>query len=219
MVIFNNTVNVNIGGILLEKITDFLLQLKNAKHLVRMTIVGDGAVGKTTMVKAMLRKTSHNNQDPLTSDQLENKKVTRTPFIEIESWSYKDLIFQCYDLAGQRTPGVHPVDILKNQVLNFIDIYVFVFSLDRYESFENINNWIQLMNFNDRSENENLGLILVGNKVDLERNVSNELIQSLIGEDKHFHTYVETSSIYGIGIGKLLDEIVKMSKKLLKMND
>ncbi|MFX1316423.1 MAG: GTPase domain-containing protein [Promethearchaeota archaeon] len=203
----------------MEKITDFLIQLKNAKHLVRMTIVGDGAVGKTTMVQAMLRKTVHNNHDPLSSDQLENKKVTRTPFIEIESWSYKDLIFQCYDLAGQRTPGVHPVDILKNQVLNLIDIYVFVFSLDRYESFENINNWIQLMNFDDRSKNENLGLILVGNKVDLERNVSNELIQSLIGEDKYFNTYVETSSIYGIGIGKLLDEIVKMSKKLLNMND
>ncbi|MFX1411182.1 MAG: GTPase domain-containing protein [Promethearchaeota archaeon] len=201
------------------KITDFLLQLKNAKHLVRLTIVGDGAVGKTTMVQAMLQQTAHNNHDPLSSDQLEDRKITRTPFMEIESWSYKDLIFQCYDLAGQRTPGIHPVDILKNQVLNLIDIYVFVFSLDRYESFENINNWIRLMNLDDKSKNENLGLILVGNKVDLERNVSNELIHSLIGEDKYFHTYVETSSIYNIGIGKLLDEIVKMSKKLLNLID
>lgn len=201
------------------RIADFLLQLKSSKHLVRMTVVGDGAVGKTTLVQALLRKTTFNAHNFSYFNLLEKKKITRTSFMEVESWTYKDLIFQCYDLTGQRTPGTHPLDLIKNQVLNLIDIYIFVFSLDRYESFENINNWIRLINLNDKSKNENIELILVGNKLDLERNVSNELIQSLIGEDKYFHSYIETSSLYDIGIENLLDEITKLSKKLLNLND
>ena len=123
------------------------------------------------------------------------------------------------DLAGQRTPGMHPLDLLKHQVLKYIDIYIFVFSLDRYESFENLNNWLRLMNLEYNLKAHNTGFILVGNKVDLERMVSRELIQTLVGEDRYFHTYVETSSIYGVGIAEILDKIVKMGRKLLNLSD
>lgn len=182
-----------------------------------MTVVGDGAVGKTTLVHALIQKaTEYNHSD---SSIKELKKITRTPFIEIETWSYKGLVFQCYDLTGQRIPGLHPLDLLKNQVLKYIDIFIFVFSLDMYESFENLHNWIQLMDLKNKLKDENLGFILVGNKVDLERNVSKELIQSLVGEDKYFQTYIEASSIYGIGIDEILDKIVNTGKKLLNLND
>jgi GTPase SAR1 family protein len=150
---------------------------------------------------------------------LEEKKISRTPFMEIESWTYKDIVFQCYDLAGQRIPGMHPLDLLKHQVLKYIDIYIFVFSLDRYESFENLNNWLRLMNQEYSLKDHNSGFILVGNKVDLERMVSRNLIQNLVGEDRYFHTYVETSSIYGIGITEILDKIVHMGRKLLNLSD
>jgi len=184
-----------------------------------MTVVGDGAVGKTTLVQALLKKTKESNHNNSNGTFLEEKKITRTPFMEIESWSYKDLVFQCYDLAGQRTPGMHPLDLLKHQVLKYIDIYIFVFSLDRYESFENLNNWLRLMNLEYNLKENNSGFILVGNKVDLERNVSRELVQTLVGEDRYFHTYVETSSIYGIGIEEILEKICNMGKKILNLYD
>ncbi|MFX1503900.1 MAG: GTPase domain-containing protein [Promethearchaeota archaeon] len=203
----------------LTKITNFLSDLKTAHRLIRMTVVGDGAVGKTTLVQALLKKTKENNHNNLNGIFLEEKKINRTPFMEIESWTYKDLVFQCYDLAGQRIPGIHPLDILKNQVLNYIDIFIFVFALDRYESFENLNTWLRLTNIEYNIKNHNPGFILVGNKVDLERNVSRELVQTLVGDDRYFHTYVETSSIYGIGIEEILDKIVNMGTKLLKLKD
>ncbi len=184
-----------------------------------MTVVGDGAVGKTTLVQALLKKTKESHHNNSNGIFLEEKKITRTPFMEIESWSYKDLVFQCYDLAGQRIPGVHPLDLLQHQVLKCIDIYIFVFSLDRYESFENLNNWLRLMNLEYNIKNNNAGFILVGNKVDLERNVSRELVQTLVGEDRFFRTYVETSSIYGIGIEEILEKIVNMGLKLLNLSD
>ncbi|MFX0023708.1 MAG: GTPase domain-containing protein [Candidatus Hermodarchaeota archaeon] len=201
-----------------KKIPDFLSELKTAQRLIRMTIVGDGAVGKTTLVQALLKKTKDSNHNNSNGIFLEEKKINRTPFMEIESWSYKDLVFQCYDLAGQRTPGMHPLDLLKHQVLKYIDIFIFVFSLDRYESFENLNNWLRVMNVEYNIEDHRPGFILVGNKVDLERNVSRELIQTLVGEDRFFHTYVETSSIYGIGIEEILDKIVNIGLERLNLS-
>ena len=201
------------------KLSQFLKRVKKSRKLVRMTIVGDGAVGKTTLVQALIEKTTGyvNGSNP--NEVLDKKEITRTPFLEIESWTYKDLVFQCYDLAGQRTPGMHPLDILKNQVLNYIDIFIFVFALDRYKSFENLNNWLRLMNLEYQLKDNNRGLILVGNKVDLERMVSRELIQTLVGKDRYFRTYIETSSIYGIGINEILDKIVNMGRRLLNLND
>ncbi|MFX1437101.1 MAG: GTPase domain-containing protein [Promethearchaeota archaeon] len=199
--------------------TNFLSDLKSAHRLIRMTVVGDGAVGKTTLVQALLKKTQESNHNDSNGIFLEEKKINRTPFMEIESWSYKDIVFQCYDLAGQRIPGLHPLDLLKHQVLKYIDIFIFVFSLDRYESFENLSNWLRLMNLEYNIKDHAPGFILVGNKVDLERNVSRELVQTLVGEDRFFHTYVETSSIYGIGIKEILEKIVNMGTKLLNLQD
>lgn len=180
-----------------------------------MTIVGDGAVGKTTLVQALIQKTTNFGKKSNEYEAVNNKAITRTPFMEIETWNYKDLIFQCYDLAGQRIPGSHPLDLMRKQVTQSIDIYIFVFSIDRYESFENLNSWIQLLDFNDQNTNGNTGLILVGNKIDLEGNISNELIQSIVGKDKLFQTYIETCSLDGRGIDNLLEEIATIGRNLL----
>ncbi|MFX1329145.1 MAG: GTPase domain-containing protein [Promethearchaeota archaeon] len=201
------------------KLFNFLSRLKKTKQLVRMTVVGDGAVGKTTLVQAMLRRTSNHTKNTSLDYHLDDKKITRTPFMEIETWTYGDLRFQCYDLAGQRIPGGHPLDLLQEQVIRSIDIYIFVFSIDRYKSFENLNNWIQLMDLQTKSRNGSKGFILVGNKIDLERNVSHELINTMVGINKYFQTYVETCSLDGEGIDSLLNEIVGMGKKLLNAHD
>lgn len=199
------------------KLSKFLLRLKKTKKVVRITIVGDGAVGKTTLVQVMLQKTNHRTEKSLSRESIKEKTITRTPFMEIETWTYRDLIFQCYDLAGQRIEGSHPLDILKHQVLQSIDIFIFVFSVDRYESFENLNNWMQLMDLDQKSKNGKTGFILIGNKIDLERNVSDGLIQSIVGKgkNKYFQSYIETCSLDGRGIDSLLDEIATMGKKLL----
>jgi small GTP-binding protein len=197
------------------KLSQFLKKLKKSKKLIRMTIVGDGAVGKTTLVQALIQKTTNFGKKSIEYETVNNKAITRTPFMEIETWNYKDLIFQCYDLAGQRIPGTHPLDLMRKQVTQTIDIYIFVFSVDRYESFENLNSWIQLLDFNDQNPNGNTGLVLVGNKIDLEGNISNELVESVVGKDKLFQTYVETCSLDGRGVENLLEEIATIGRSLL----
>ncbi len=197
------------------KLSEFLKRLKKSKQLIRMTIVGDGAVGKTTLVQALIQKTAYYVSKSNGAKVLKNKEITRTPFMEIETWAYNDLLFQCYDLTGQRTPGIHPLDLMRDQVIKSIDIYIFVFSVDVYKSFENINSWIELMDLNNNYTNGHSGLVLVGNKIDLERNISDELIKSIVGQDKYFQKYIETCSLDGRGIDNLLDEITKIGKNLL----
>jgi len=199
----------------MNKLSKFLKRLKKSKKLIRMTIVGDGAVGKTTLVQALIQKTATYDRNTNGANVLKNKETTRTTFMEIETWAYKDLLFQCYDLAGQRIPGSHPLDLMRNQVIKSIDIYIFVFSVDVYESFENINNWIELLDLKNNNINGSLGLVLVGNKIDLERNISNELVKSIVGKDKYFQKYVETCSLDGRGIDNLLDEITNLGYNLL----
>lgn len=197
------------------KLSQFIKRLKKSKKLVRMTIVGDGAVGKTTLVQALIQKTINYIDESNGAQVLKNKEITRTPFMEIETWVYKDLLFQCYDLTGQRIPGTHPLDLMRNQVTKSIDIYIFVFSVDVYKSFENINGWRELMDLSNNHTNGHSDLVLVGNKIDLERNISDELINSIVGKDKYFQKYVETCSLDGRGIDNLLDEITKIGKNLL----
>jgi small GTP-binding protein len=190
----------------------FLKKLKKERELVRMTILGDGAVGKTTLVQALLKESGINSPK---NAKAKLDKIKRTPFMEIEAWNHDGVLIQSYDLAGQREAGKHPIDILKDQVFGFIDIYILVFSLHRYESFENLNSWIQLMDQHEDESNGRIGYILVGNKLDLERNVSKELIDSVVGPNKHFDKYIETSATQGTGISQLMNEITKMGRDLL----
>ena len=197
------------------KLSHFLNRIKKSRQLIRMTIVGDGAVGKTTLVQALIRKTTDSVSKSNGSKELKNKEITRTPFMEIETWAYDGVQFQCFDLTGQRIPGSHPLDLMRNQVIKTIDIYIFVFSVDVYESFENINNWLELMDLNNNYINGHSVLVLVGNKIDLERNISNELIKSIVGKEKYFQKYIEICSLDGRGIDNLLDEITNIGKNLL----
>jgi len=76
------------------------------------------------------------------------------------------------------------------------------------------------MNLEQRFKHNHVRFILVGNKVDLERNVSKDLVHTLVGEDRFFHAYVETSSIKPfIGIDVILEHIVNMGRKLLNLCD
>lgn len=188
-----------------------------------MTVVGDGAVGKTTLIRSILDKSiiskKKETNDGDGSDGVDSE-INRTPFMEIETWNLDDLMIQCYDLAGQRTPGNHPVDIMRDQVLSSIDIFLFVFSLHRFESFKNLDKWMDLL-FNDTNgkKKDDVSVILVGNKLDLERNVSKELVKSVVEKEPVFKAYLETCATKKIGIDELLEKIVDLSKNHLELKN
>ncbi len=187
----------------MSEFKEFKEKLKRLRRIIRITVVGDGAVGKTTLIKAMLNLLEKNE-----SYEYNYEEVKRTPFMSIERWKLNNLSIQCYDLAGQRRPGAHPIDVLSDQVLREIDVIIFVFALNRFESFENLNEWKEII---EKSlENNSPYYLLVGNKADLGKEVPQEMIDNIVGDDKPFKRYVETVAIKNQGITDLVDALVSV---------
>ena len=84
----------------------------------RIVIIGDGAVGKTTLIQRLLENSF------LESEQLEAK---RTPFMNIEMLHMNKEKVLVYDLAGQQSEA-HPLKILPDKVLGTSDIIIFAFA-------------------------------------------------------------------------------------------
>ncbi|MFW9875306.1 MAG: hypothetical protein ACFFG0_19540 [Candidatus Thorarchaeota archaeon] len=59
------------------KLSQFLNRLKKSRKLVRMTIVGDGAVGKTTLVHSLIQKTTDYVNNFNGGKIIDSKEITR----------------------------------------------------------------------------------------------------------------------------------------------
>lgn len=199
---------------LTSETAEFFNQLKKQKKIIRLILLGDGAVGKTSLINKVLEYTSEsecNQAIPLTEDE----DTKRTPFLNIESWYCEGLTIQSYDLAGQREPGAHPIDLLRTQVFGRTDIIIYVFSLNRFESFENLYTWKELVESED-TQNNSLHNLLVGNKLDLEKKVTMDFISPLVGNGNVFERYIETSAKENIGIKDLINAVVEIGSTLFE---
>ena len=75
----------------------------------------------------------------------------------------------------------------RNSSLAFL-----VYSIDNYESFENLKNWLNELKINS---NPDIKLILIGNKVDLNENRKIELSQGEeFAKENKFNYFIETSA-------------------------
>ena len=164
----------------------------------RLVIIGDGSVGKTTLIRSLS-----------TDLQLEISaflKVSRTPFMEIETLFLEQQALKekvlVYDLAGQ--DGVaHPLKILQDQVLGTSQLILLAFSLDRFQSLVHVSFWFSAIKAYYESEGLPLPkMILVATKADQPRRIEKNLIDGIL-KHKSFVGYVETSSLTGNGLVEL----------------
>jgi len=185
----------------------FLHYLKQEKQILRISVLGDGAVGKTTLIQSII-----NSVDDGDSKQ----ETSRTPFMEIETWIHDGISIQAYDLAGQRTEGAHPVDLLPDQIFGHIDIILLVFSLHRYESFSNLDTWMQLIAKQiETSDNGMPNFLLIGNKSDKEQRIDDSLIESVVSSNQGISKFLKTSAQNGAGIDQLISEISSLAQTII----
>ena len=154
-----------------------------ARHTFKFLLVGNGNVGKTSIVRRMCR-----------GDFISNPETTigvefMTKLFDIEGNQVK---LQIWDTAGQekyRSVG-------KAYYRNAIGVLL-VFSLTDHVSFEKLEEWLS-----DVSQycHPKAQMILVGNKVDLEdqRKVTRDEIKNFAEE--HNLPYIESSAKTGTNI-------------------
>jgi len=181
----------------------FLRMLKEAEgcglatqtYLFKVVMVGDPAVGKTSLVVRYVHGFFQHDYIATIGTQIMSKEVyVRDNIVKLSIW----------DIGGQEK-----FDTLAPAYYKGASGALAIFDVTRKETLENIPKWISRLH---RYANPNVLTILVGNKVDLvdERQVSPDEATGIA--DKYGLPYVETSAKSGKNVIKVFEV---MAERLL----
>lgn len=164
-----------------------------AKYTFKVVFLGDGAVGKTSLIK---RRCYGLPPGPYLMTIGADINMTKV-YLEHSSIL---LNLQIWDLAGQpRFHDIHPFYIKGGHA------FIFCFALNERESFHSIKNWKSVK---DNLINTPSVDILVGTKCDLDKIISDSEILRLKDELK-FMDYIETSALKNINVDFLFERVAE----------
>ena len=153
---------------------------------IKVILLGDTGVGKSSVINRLKNNTFNYRQQPTLTLEHYNLIIKINTFI---------LRMQVWDTAGQEK-----FDSITSTYYKSTDVAIFVYSIDKKESLERIPGWIKELedkNTNDKKadDDEQIMLkILVGNKLDLdnEREVKYEDGEKF-SKDNKFSLFTEIS--------------------------
>ena len=160
----------------------------NHDYIFRICLVGDAGVGKTSLLTPFCDNTFNNNYTSTIG--VDFKVVTL---------KYKDFIIKLHiwDTAGQER--------FRSMAINYFRSshgFMFIYDITEKESFENIQNWIDLAFSNSNSVGINF---LVGNKsnIENERQISKDSAKDLANEKNLI--FFETSAKSNDNVEKVFE--------------
>ena len=157
--------------------------MKDNKSISKICLLGPKLVGKTSLANYKLTKQFNPDQIATVGIDIVSESVI------IEGKKY---VFKIYDTAGQER-----FDSVSSSTMKVSDGFILVFSVDKKETLNKIEKWI-----NDIKENTHIdkkALILIGNKIDVDKRE----VTLKEGEEmakKYNMKYFETSAKEGDGI-------------------
>ena len=160
---------------------------------IRVTLIGDTNVGKTSIVNYYINEQKSNFVEPTIGGTFLTKKINNN--CKIELW----------DTAGQER-----YNSLIPMYYRLADIIVIVYDITNITSFRNLRFWLGEIKKNKKKENINI--FIVGNKYDLNKNIfNNNYLESILNECidysvKIFH--FKTSAKTGYNIKELFIKII-----------
>ncbi len=186
-----------------EGILNFLRQTfeqeKQPLHEAKMLLVGQGSVGKTSLIKRLL----YNSFD---------KDESQTDGLDVQTWKVdineKNIRLNVWDFGGQEIyHATHQFFLTKRS------LYVLVCNCRTSEEENRLEYWLKLIQtFGDASP-----VIIVGNKKDEQPLDINR--KALREKYPNICTILETSCQSGDGIQELKDEIYQQVAKLKEVYD
>jgi small GTP-binding protein len=123
--------------------------------LAKICLLGDGKVGKTSLINRYLGKGFTSDYTPTLGSDFLSKQISINT-----KYGKKELRFQIWDLAGQ--PAFDQVRQLYYKGASGVFV---VFDLTQPESLKNIDRWLQ--EFSKNIESSSSSIIVLGNKMDL----------------------------------------------------
>ena len=170
------------------------------EFITKILTLGDTTVGKTSII---LRFTKEN----YTQNRLATIGVDfKSKIMQIENNRVKVLI---WDTAGQER-----FKNIASQYYNGGDGAILVFDITNKNSFERISYWLNELN--QKKDLNEMALVLVGNKKDLNQNREISFEQAELFAKKNNIKYFETSAEENIGIDEVMNYIVSECINIIK---
>lgn len=165
----------------------------DSTYTLKLLIVGDYGVGKTSFITQFVDKTFYDKQPPTIGIDF------KTKMIKIQNNKMK---VQLWDTVGQEK-----YDSVATSLLPKANGIILMFDITNYDSFSNLKKWIEIIN--EKCDKANI--LIVGNKSDLnnKRCVSQEDIQMYLNVNETYN-YKEVSSKTGTGINEAIKDILKL---------
>ncbi len=164
----------------------------------KIAVLGDGAVGKTSLLRKHVHKKFEKNYIPTVGVNIAKHNVK----LALKGGEEKEITLMFWDIAGQ--PQFY---MLHKVYYNGSNGIIFVFDTTRAETFTHIKDWQkECLKYGL----EGIPALLVGNKVDLtgERKIIKPMAESL-AKDLNM-PYCETSAQTGDGVDEIFNKIVEM---------
>jgi len=170
------------------------------EFITKILTLGDTTVGKTSII---LRFTKEN----YTQNRLATIGVDfKSKIMQIDNNRVKVLI---WDTAGQER-----FKNIASQYYNGGDGAILVFDITNKNSFERISYWLNELN--QKKDLNEMALVLVGNKKDLNQNREISFEQADLFAKENNIKYFETSAEENIGIDEVMNYIVSECINIIK---
>ena len=177
------------------------MELKNKDDIetIKLMIIGDQSVGKSSLITRYTEDSFNNNMISTIGMDFKRKNLT------LDNKEFKITI---YDSAGNE----RYTNITKHfyQGANGI---LLVYDASQISTFESISKWMKTLE--SVIKDKSIELILIGNKIDLERTVSYEDGKNI--SNKYNTIYLETSAKTGVGVDKAFEILLKKIAGNLKL--
>ena len=171
------------------------LSTETKEYVFKITILGDSAVGKTSLINQFVESSFEDDYKPTLGANIIRKDVT------IGDVNAKVRLIM-WDLAGQEK-----YNVIRSMYFQGCVGALLVFDLTRHNTFDNIKSkWLK--DFKNYVKKEG-AYILIGNKVDLndQRVVTTEEGTNL-AKEINASDFIETSAKYGENVEKAFKNLV-----------
>ncbi len=167
----------------------------------KVILIGEASVGKTSILNRFILKNFSESYNCTIVSYFKKQSILIDPYTEAQ--------LNIWDTCGQeRYKSVTKQFYIGTQGV------ILIYDINNKKSFEVLNHWINEIKSNTMN---NISLLIVGNKADLERKVSfNELKN--FSENKGLN-YIEVSAKNGINIDLIFEKISKEMIDKLKTED
>ena len=156
----------------------------------KVVVIGDGSVGKTTLILKYTEKRFRESYIPTIGVQWTVKNV------EYKEYNVSLIL---WDIAGQ-----DKFKLMRSNFYEGSDAVIIVFDVTSLISFDHVENWLNEV----RQYCGNVPFILLGNKIDLveERKVTQEMIKKI--SERYNFPYFETSAKTGENVIDMFNAVI-----------